>query len=72
MSITSLVIYNIVEAIRIATVYLSSYLPDTADSIFNQIDTNLRDYNSVDSFGGYVSGTKVNEAVVLFKRIDKE
>ena len=66
------VLYNIVESIRIATVYLSAYLPETADSIFNQINTDLREMNSVDNFGGYVSGTKVNEAVVLFKRIDKE
>ena len=66
------VLYNIVESIRIASVYLKCYLPETAESIFNQINTELRDYDSVDSFGGYVSGTKVNEAVVLFKRIDKE
>ena len=66
------VLYNIVESIRIATVYLSCYLPDTAESIFNQINTELREYDSVSKFGGYVSGTKVNDAVVLFKRIDKE
>ena len=66
------VLYNIVESIRIATVYLGCYLPDTADSIFNQINTELRDFDSVNNFGGYVSGTKVNDAVVLFKRIDKE
>ena len=66
------VIYNIVESIRIATVYLSCYLPDTALSIFNQINTEFRDYDSVNEFGKYISGTKVNEPVVLFKRIDKE
>ena len=66
------VLYNIVESIRIATVYLGCYLPDTALSIFNQINTELRDFDSVNKFGGYVSGTKVNDAVVLFKRIDKE
>ena len=66
------VLYNIVESIRIATVYLSCYLPDTALSIFNQINTELRNYDSVDTYGGYVSGTKVGEASVLFKRIDKE
>ena len=68
----STVLYNIVESIRIATIYLSAYLPDTANSIFEQINADLRSYDSVSSFGGYLSGTKVNEAVVLFKRIDKE
>lgn len=66
------VIYNIVESIRIATIYLSCYLPKTSESIFNQINTDKREYDSVSSFGGYVSGTKVNDAVVLFKRIEKE
>ena len=66
------VLYNIVESIRIATVYLSCYLPDTALSIFNQINTEFREYESVNEFGKYISGTKVNEPVVLFKRIEKE
>ena len=66
------VLYNIVESIRIATVYLKCYLPTTAESIFKQLNTDLVDYDTVNEFGGYVSGTKVNEAVVLFKRIDKE
>ena len=60
------------ESIRIATVYLGCYLPDTALSIFNQINTELKGFDSVNNFGGYISGTKVNDAVVLFKRIDKE
>lgn len=65
------VLYNLVEAIRNVTVYLQAYLPDTADSIFSQINTDIRDYNSVSSFGAYVSGTKVNDPVVLFQRIEK-
>ena len=64
------VLYNLVESIRIATVYLQAYLPDTADSIFKQINTDLRTYDSLDTFGGYKSGTKVNPAVVLFQRIE--
>ncbi len=66
------VLYNLVEAIRIATVYLQAYLPDTAKSIFEQINTDLTEMDTVLEFGGYVSGTSVNEPVVLFKRIDKE
>ena len=66
------VIYNLVEAIRIITVYLQAYLPDTAQSIFRQINTDIKDYGSVFEFGKYVSGTKVNKAEVLFQRIEKE
>ena len=66
------VIYNLVEAIRIITVYLQAYLPDTAESIFKQLNTNINEYDSVSEFGKYVSGTKVGAAEVLFKRIEKE
>jgi methionyl-tRNA synthetase len=66
------VIYNLVEAIRIITVYLQAYLPDTADSIFKQLNTDVKNYDSVLEFGKYPSGTRVNEPEVLFKRIEKE
>lgn len=66
------VLYNLVEAIRIATVFLQAYLPDTALSIFEQINTDIRDIESVNEFGKYVNGTVVGEAKVLFMRIDKE
>ena len=66
------IIYNLVESIRIITVYLQAYLPSTADSIFKQINSNLNTYDSVDAFGNYESGTILGEAEVLFKRIDKE
>lgn len=65
------VIYNLIEAIRIITVYLQAYLPDTADKIFEQINTDIKDYDSVQVFGKYPSGNKVNESEVLFKRIEK-
>ena len=64
------VIYNLVESIRIATVQLQAFLPDTANNIFKQLNTDKKDYNSVDRFGVYKSGTKVNEPQVLFMRID--
>ena len=66
------VIYNLIEAIRIITVYLQAYLPATAKNIFTQINTDITDYDSVSRFGSYVSGTKVNTPEVLFKRIEIE
>lgn len=66
------VLYNLVEAIRIATVYLQAYLPDTAEKIFKQLNTDLNSYESVLKFGGYKSGTVVGEAEPLFKRIENE
>jgi len=66
----STVLYNLVESIRYATVLLSAFMPDTALNIFYQINAEDRDYNSLDKFGYYKSGNVVNEASVLFKRID--
>ncbi len=66
------VIYNLIESIRIATVFLQAYLPETANSIFKQLNTDITDYNSTSEFGKYKSGTKVNAPEVLFKRIEKD
>jgi methionyl-tRNA synthetase len=64
------VLYNLVESIRIGTVLLQAYLPDTADSIFKQLNTDKISYDTLDKFGYYESGTKVGEAKVLFQRIE--
>ena len=65
------VIYNLVESIRIATVFLQAYLPDTATNIFKQLNCDITDYNSTFEFGKYISGNIVNEPIALFMRIDK-
>ncbi len=64
------VLYNLMEAIRIGAVLLQPFMPDTSAKIFKQINTDLLDYASIDSFGGYKSGTKIGEKVVLFQRIE--
>ena len=68
----STVLYNLIEAIRYATVLLQAYLPDTSLKIFEQINTKFTSYDTLDKFGYYESGSKVNTPEVLFKRIDKE
>ncbi len=66
------VIYNLLEAIRTATVFLQAFLPETADKIFKQLNTQNRDIDSVENFDGMDDGIKLNEPEVLFQRIDKE
>ena len=63
------VIYNLVESIRCITVLLQAYLPDTAEEIFKQLNTDLKDYSTLDKFGYYISGTRVNSAKGLFERM---
>ena len=64
------VLYNLVESIRIGAVLLQAYLPDTSDKIFKQLNTSYVGFDTIDKFGYYKSGTKLNEAVPLFMRID--
>ncbi|MBE6724389.1 MAG: methionine--tRNA ligase [Ruminococcaceae bacterium] len=65
------VLYNLLEAIRSGAVLLSCLIPGTADSIFAQIGSDVRDYDSAFTFGGLKSGSPVGEASPLFARIDE-
>ena len=66
----STVLYNLIECIRISSVLLQAFIPSTCVKIFNQINTDVKEYNSIDEFGGYESGTKVKKGEVLFQRIE--
>lgn len=66
------VLYNLTESIRVCAVYLQAFLPDTAAKILEFINTKESSYASTLEFGKYESGTKLNEAEILFKRIDQE
>ncbi len=66
----STVLYNLVESIRFGAVLLQAYMPDTSEKIFNQLNTDIKNFDSLDQFGYYKSGTKLNESFVLFQRID--
>ena len=65
------VLYNLLESIRIAAVLLSPIIPDASDKIFEQIGSDIRDYDSVLSFGALKAQAHVGEAVPLFSRIDE-
>ena len=66
----STVLYNLIECIRICTVLLQAFIPDTCEKIFLQINSNDNSYDSVKRFGVYKSNTRVNSPEVLFKRIE--
>lgn len=66
------VLYNLLEGIRYLAVLLTPYMPDTASAIFEQLGTDVRDYDSLKVFGGLKVGEKVGTATPLFSRIDAE
>ena len=66
------VIYNLLESIRSCAVLLQAFLPDTANSIFNQINTDIIDLDSTKRFGILSDEFEFNEPSVLFQRITHE
>lgn len=65
------VLYNLVESITIGATLLHSFLPETAEKIVAQLNTELRAFDDLDKFGLYESGKKVVEKPeILFARID--
>ena len=65
------VLYNLIEAIRIAAVLIQPFMPETAEKIAKQINTDILSFESIKEFGGYVAGTQTNEATPLFARLDE-
>ena len=65
------VLYNLLEAIRSGAILLSPFLPETADKIFHQLNTENRFIDTI-NFKGLDTGIKLNEPEPLFNRIDKE
>lgn len=65
------VLYNLIETIRMIAVMISPIMPETSRKIFEEINSNINDLESINEFGKYVSGTKVEAAKPLFERIDE-
>ena len=65
------VLYNLLESIRSGAVLLQAYLPDTADKIFHQLNTENKFIDSI-NFKGMDIGLHLNNPEPLFNRINKE
>ncbi|MCH4891074.1 methionine--tRNA ligase [Acidaminobacter sp. JC074] len=65
------VLYNLLESIRISSVLLESFIPDTAKKIQEQINAVNVSFESAKSFDGTVVGSKVGVGEPLFARIDE-
>ena len=66
------VLYNLLEGIRFISVLVSPFMPETAKAIQSQIGAQLDTYESLETFGGMISGNSVGTATPLFARIDAE
>lgn len=66
------VLYNLIESLRIVSVMLSAFLPETSEKINKQLNTSKITWESLASFDGTEVGAKVGEGEVIFPRIDVE
>ena len=67
------VLYNLLESIRVATVLLTPFMPETSKEVFRQINTEKTDFASIETWGNYEKNNKVVETTnVLFARVDEK
>lgn len=65
------VLYNLVEGICIGATLLKSFMPETAEKIFAQLNTQERKLEDLKTFGLYPSGNQVTDKPEpLFARLD--
>ena len=57
----STVLYNLIEGITIGTALMAPFMPDTADKIVKMLNTQIRDFETLGTFGLYPSGNKVDK-----------
>lgn len=63
------VLYNLLESIRFIAILLQPVMPKTSEKIFEQIGTDIKDYDSLEKFGA-INGGFVGTPTPLFSRID--
>ena len=67
------VLYNLLESIRVASVLLTPFMPETSKEVFRQINTEKTDFASIETWGNYEKNNKVVETTnVLFARVDEK
>ncbi len=66
------VLYNLLESIRFTAILLSPFMPETSEKIFAQLNTSVKDYDSLQAFGNLEKDNKVTVPTPLFNRIDAE
>jgi len=64
------VLYNLLESIRVIGVLITPFLPQTGENIIKMLNTNNSSYESILKFGGLEEDITLNEAFVLFNRLD--
>ena len=65
------VLYNLIEGIRIGAIYLTPFIPDTANEILRQINTNKKCLGTI-KFGSLETNIHINDFKPIFMRVEKD
>jgi methionyl-tRNA synthetase len=65
------VLYNLLESIRFIAVLLQPFIPDAADKIIYQLNSEEKTAESLKKYNGLKVGNKVRQGEILFMRINK-
>ncbi len=63
------VLYNLLESIRISAILLNAFIPNTSERIFKMLNTKNITFDTLE-FGSLETNIILNEAEILFNRID--
>ncbi len=68
------VMYNLLEALRVALTLLTPFIPESCDKAFKQIgaDENCRTWDNADRYGVLPLNVTVHKGETLFPRVDME
>ncbi|MBR0461932.1 MAG: methionine--tRNA ligase [Erysipelotrichaceae bacterium] len=66
------VLYNLLEGIRIGSVLMEPFMPETSQKVYEQIGTGKVAYDTLSEFGAYECGKVAEKPEVLFARLDSE
>lgn len=67
------VMYNLAESLRITSILIQPFMPETPEKIWHQLGITEKDvlsWESAGKWGGYPVGASVNKGEVIFPRID--
>lgn len=67
------VMYNLAESLRIVSVLLQPFMPETPEKIWKQLGidgSSALEWESTKKWGSYPEGVRVNKGEVIFPRID--
>jgi len=64
------ILYNLLESIRICTILLTPFIPNTSEKILKNLNTKETSYESIKTFGLLEEGLKLNNPEIIYSRIE--